>query len=147
MKRSTNLSIAADIPPDLADADRTLQAYGRWATTHSGRGGRGGVTLDRMYRREADARESLEAYQRRRSHVPTEALMETADALLAQRALQRVPDRERIVLSILYVPRRLPPQAQLRLLRIPPQLSQVRHLAGLRMFLNIHRVLSYTRGT
>jgi hypothetical protein len=46
------------------------------------------------------------------------------------------------VLTILYVPQRLPPQAQLRILRIPAQLSQVRHLAGLRMFDNLHRLVT-----
>lgn len=131
--------IAAEIPPALRQADETLAQYGRWATTHGGRGSRP-ATLDRCYIREADRRESLEAFQRRREHVPDDPLMPTPEALVAQRALARVPDVERIVLAILYIPGRLPPQAQLRILRIPPQLSRVRHLAGLRMFDNLCRI-------
>lgn len=136
--------IAAEIPEALRAADETLTQYGRWATTHSGRGRPG--TLDRMYDRATDGRESLEAFRRRREHVPDDPLMPTLEALVAQRALARVPDVERIVLAILYIPGRLPPQAQLRILRIPPQLSRVRHLAGLRMFGNLHRIASLAAG-
>ena len=68
--------------------------------------------------------------------------MTLQEALVCQRALARVADRERMVLSVLYIPRRLPPEAQLRLLRIPPQLSQQRHLAGLQIFDNWRRVLT-----
>jgi hypothetical protein len=134
-------SLTGEIPSDLQDADATLTRYGKWATTFGGRGG-APPTLERRYIREADKKESLEAYQRRRAHVPSEPLMDTREALLAQRALARVPDRERIVLTILYVPQRLPPQAQLRILRIPANLCRVRHMAGLRMFRNVHAVMA-----
>lgn len=133
-------SIAADIPDALARADHLLTEYGRWASRRNGRGMPG--TLDRMYRRESDGRESREAYRDRCAAMPQLPLMSTPDALVVQRALTRVPDQERIVLTILYVPQRLPPQAQLRILRIPAQLSQVRHLAGLRMFDNLHRLVT-----
>lgn len=133
-------SFAADIPASLRYADDVLTRYGRWATS-GGRGSRP-ATLDRMYIREADRKESLEAYMRRRSHVPADPLMPTNEALAAQRALARVADRERIVLSVLYVPRSAPIEVQLRRLRIPPRLSRERHLAGLRMFGNLYRILT-----
>ena len=131
-------SIAADIPPPLVRADQLLTEYGRWATRGGGRGAPG--TLDRLYRRESDGRESREAYRERCAVLPLMPLMPTPEALAVQRALTHVADAERIVLTILYVPQRLPPHAQLRLLRIPPQLSRVRHLAGLRQFDNLHRL-------
>src|SRR5574343_320673 len=136
----SNENFAADIPPDLARADDLLARYGRWATSYGSR--KSAPTLDRMFIREADRKESLEAYQRRRAHVPAEPLMSTDEALLAQRALARVADRERIVLTILYVPRRQPVHVQMRALRITPQLSQIRHRSGLRMFRHLHDVVS-----
>lgn len=132
-------SFAADIPDDLREADDVLTRYGRWATARSRNSAP--ATLDRMYIREADARESLEAYQRRRAYVPSDPPMETRDALVAQRALARVADQERIVLTVLYVPARLPINVQLRVLRIPPRLCRTRHVAGLRQFRNVHAVM------
>lgn len=133
-------SFAADIPQELTGADDLLTRYGRWATSYGAR--KGAPTLDRMFIREADRKESLEAYQRRRAHVPADPLMATDEALLAQRALARVADRERIVLTILYVPRRQPVHVQMRALRITPQLSQIRHLSGLRMFKHLYDVVA-----
>lgn len=130
--------IAAAVPPNLAQADEMLTRYGRWARA-SGRGGTP-YTVDRQYIREADRRESLEAYQRRRESALREMLLTVADAMRVQRALARVPDRERIVLAVLYVPRKVSPREQLRILRIPPRLSRERHLAGLRMFWNLHEM-------
>lgn len=130
-------NFAADIPKELQAADVLLTRYGRWATTS---GGSSCSILGRMYIREADRKESLEAYNRRRAHVPGQAMLTTQEALQAQRALAAVPDTERVVLSVLYVPRRLPVEAQLRLLRVPPRLCRERHLHGLRMFWNLHRI-------
>ena len=129
--------LAADIPPDLQPADALLTRYGRWATAS---GGSSCSILGRMYIREADRKESLEAYNRRRANVPGQAMLTTQEALKAQRALAAVPDTARVVLSILYVPRRQPVEMQLRLLRIPPMLCRERHLHGLRMFWNLHRL-------
>src|SRR5574343_1890295 len=134
----SNENFAADIPPDLAKADELLSRYGRWATSYGSR--KGAPTLDRMYLREADRKESLEAWKRRREHVPADPLMATPDAMLVQRALSRVADRERVVLTVLYIPRRQPVHAQMAALRITPQLSQIRHLSGLRMFKHLHDV-------
>ena len=133
-------NFAADIPPELARADDLLTQYGRWATSYGAR--KGAPTLDRMFIREADRKESLEAYNRRRAHVPGLPLMPTPDALNVQRALARVPDQERVVLSVLYIPRRQPVHAQVAALRLTPSLCRIRHLSGLRMFQHLHDVVA-----
>lgn len=133
-------NFAADIPPELARADDLLARYGRWATSYGAR--KGAPTLDRMFIREADRKESLEAWKRRREHVPADPLMATPDAMAVQRALASVADRERIVLTIIYIPRREPVHVQMAALRIPPQLAQIRHLSGLRMFKHLHDVVA-----
>ena len=125
-------NIAADISPDLADADEALTLYGRWAADRDSKRRCG--SAEGMYRPTG-----WQAVDARRT--PKGLGLTLQDALLCQRALARVPDRERVVLAVLYVPRRLPAEAQLRLLRIPPLLSQQRHLVGLRMFDNLRRAL------
>lgn len=140
MTARENTNFAADIPRELQRADELLTRFGRWATAY----GRNSAphTLDRMHIREADPKESLEAYMRRRAHVPAEPMMPAPEAMGVQRALAKVSDRERIVLTVLYVPQRLPIQAQLRILRIPPSLCRVRHQNGLREFSHWHDVLT-----
>lgn len=124
------LNIAADIPASLADADDMLRRYGRWAM-HRHRKLRCGSAEGQYHCPPNDD-----------DREPREQLMLNADALACQRALARVPDRERIVLAILYVPNRLPAEAQLRMLRIPPRLSQERHLVGLRYFSNTYQSMT-----
>lgn len=121
--------IAADIPPALSDADELLHRYGRWAMRR------------RRKLRCGSAEGGYHIPPNDDDREPREVLMLNVDALACQRALARVPDRERIVLAILYVPHRMPAEMQLRLLRIPPKLSQERHLAGLQMFKNLHRIV------
>ena len=125
-------NIAADIPTSLRYADELLNAYGRWAADRP--------TARRCGSAEGNYRpgggEVLEG--RRESKQWS---LRHDEAMLCQRALARVPDRERIVLSILYIPRRVPPEMQLRLLRIPPRLARERHLIGLRMFDNTRLLL------
>ena len=133
-------NFAADIPPELARADDLLTQYGCWATSYGAR--KGAPTLDRMFIREADRKESLEAYNRRRAHVPGLPLMPTPEAMNVQRALARVPDQERIVLSVLYIPRRAPVHVQLAALRLTPSMCRIRHLSGLRMFQHLHDVVA-----
>ncbi len=70
-----------------------------------------------------------------------EELIPTPDALLIHRALLGVPELQRKVLLILYVPQRTPVAAQLRRANIPPRLCQERHREGLTMFNNQHRRL------
>jgi hypothetical protein len=125
--------IYADLPADLHEADEVLQLYGQWA-------------MDRGEKRrcgsaEGNYRAGGEGAREARRE-PVIKKLTTEDALRCQSALRSVADAERIVLTILYVPQRLPSEAQLRLLRIPPQLARVRHLAGLRVFWNWYRMLS-----
>ena len=142
MKRDNLLDLAAKVPADLQEADEALLLYGRWAMQRV-RQHRCG-SAEGMY--VPGAGEVQEAKREAR-----EVLMQTADAMICQRALAKVPDVERIVLSVLYIPkhngpRLIPPQAQLRVLGIPPRLSQERHLRGLRMFANIRGVLQRKAG-
>lgn len=127
------MNIAADIPPSLAGADELLTAYGRWAADRDT--ARRCGSAERMYRPEG-----WQAVEERRT--PRALRMPLQQALVCQRALARVADVERAVLAILYVPRRMPPDQQLRLLRIPPQLSQQRHVAGLKQFAVWHAILT-----
>jgi hypothetical protein len=131
--RRTLENIAADIPLDLKDADDRLRLYGRWAMDRWSPKRCGSAEKDYQPTRG-------EAFQARRE--PRELLMPSQDALRCQRALARVPELYRVVLALLYIPHRLPPQAQLRQAGIPPRLSRERHLYGLRMFDNIHGTLN-----
>ena len=123
-------NIAADIPAELRGADDLLTRYGRWA----------------MHRHKKQRCASAEWMYRippnEDDRLPREVMLKDFDALAVQRALARVPDRERIVLAVLYVPQRLPAHVILQRMRIPARLSRERHLHGLRMFNNLHRVLA-----
>lgn len=142
-------AIACDIPPDLRHADDLLMRYGIWCTTASSRGGKsGGVTLDRMYERETNRKDTLAEFFARREAAYAEAtrevLMPTPEAMLVQQALGYVPDRERIVLSILYVPKwRYTSHEQLEALRITPALARIRHLQGLRCFAEMYALVCH----
>lgn len=121
---SRPLDIAAEIPHGLRDADDLLYRYGRWAK-------------DRIRLRSCGSAER--AYRPPPNDLdrePKPVLMHIDLAMACQRALARVPERERVVLTVLYVPRRIPAEVQLRLMRIPPRLSKERHILGLRMFDN-----------
>lgn len=137
------IQIYADLPHDLQEADELMRRYGIWATERTGGAKRCGSVEGRY---QAERGEALEARRE-----PKDVSMHVDEALRCQRALTGVPDRERIVLTALYVPRGMPPEAQLRILRIPPRLSQQRHLAGLRMLWNRYCILAgtraYNRGT
>jgi len=130
---SRRQNIAADVPASLQDADDLLRRYGRWAMNR------------RRKMRCGSAEGDYDIPSNDDDRNPREQLLLNLDALDCQRALAKVPDLERVVLSILYVPQRIPAEAQLRILRIPPRLSQVRHITGLRMFSNIHRALTAAR--
>ena len=124
MSRLKDLS--AEIPLGLRRADELLHLYGRWAKDRR----------RRMHCGSAEGRYSIPPNEDDRE--PREMLMSTPDALVCQRALSKVPDIYRVVLAVLYVPQRRPIEAQLRQLRIPPRVSQERHLDGLKMFWNQH---------
>lgn len=122
--------IAAEIPEDLKDADERLRLYGRWAMDRWSPKRCGSAEKDYQPTRG-------EAFQARRE--PRELLMPSDEALLCQRALSKVPEQQRTVLAMLYIPCRWPAQALLRKAGIPPRESRERHLYGLRMFDDIHR--------
>lgn len=126
-------SFVADLPSSLHWADELLTRYGRWCTASS-RGGRRCGSAEGMYRppaREDDVR-----------RTGTDALLPSLDAMRCQRALVRVPDRERVVLHVLYVPQRLPVAEQLRILRIDARTCRYRHRDGVLMFADFHRLAS-----
>jgi len=125
------IAISTDITPNLSAADDLLTRYGRWAADRSSAHRCGSV--ERNYRPEG-----WHAVDARREPKPVQMHIDLA--MQCQRALARVPDAERIVLQILYVPRRMPAEAQLRRMRIPPRISQERHRVGLVMFWNLVRV-------
>lgn len=119
--------IAAEIPIELQDADQLLNHYGRWA-------------MDRYKKQHcASAEGRYQPPPNAFDREPREIILAAPDALICQRALVAVPELERVVLQILYIPKRLPAQAQLRRLNIPPELSVARHLNGLRIFASRHR--------
>lgn len=122
------IDIAAPIPPSLREADRLLHEYGQWAKDRPRLYGCG--SIERNY-----VPTKGEAFEIRREPRPVYLHIDVA--MRCQRALTRVPEKERVVLTILYVPQRRPAIALMRMARIPPRLSQERHLDGLRMFNNI----------
>lgn len=120
-------NLSAEIPQSLQAADERLTRYGRWA-------------MERLRRHRCGSAEGkYRSFQDDEDRAPREVLLHIDEALACQRALAKVPELERRVLQILYVPTRLPIEAQLRLAHIPPRLCQERHLRGLRMFDNIFK--------
>jgi hypothetical protein len=125
---SRRQQIAADIPAELADADELLRKYGR-------------SVMDRHKKEHCGSAEGrYKIPPNDDDREPREVLLGTVDLTIVQRALIGVPELFRQVLQILYVPKRLPAEAQLRRLQIPPKLSSERHLEGLRLFCRQHHV-------
>lgn len=127
---SKRQQIHADVPSELAEADELLHRYGR-------------SIMDRFRKQHcasAEGRYVIPPNDDDRS--PREVLLGQADISLVQRALLHVDERERTVLQILYVPQRLPAEAQLRMKRIPAALAVSRHLDGLKQFAQRHHVES-----
>jgi hypothetical protein len=121
-------AIAAEIPHALRDEDDLLRRYGRWAMHRN------------KYQRCGSAEGQYRSPANEDDRQPRELLMSMPDAMQVQRALSRVTELERVVLTVLYVPKRIPVEVQMRILHIPPELSRKRHLLGLRMFSNVYRV-------
>lgn len=121
-------NLTADIPPTLQEADERLTRYGRWA-------------MDRQRRRTCGSAEGrYRSTQDDQDRAPKEVLLHIDEALACQRALARVPELERKVLAILYVPQQHRSiELQLRLARISARSCQERHLRGLRMFDNLFK--------
>ncbi|WP_295850999.1 hypothetical protein [uncultured Xylophilus sp.] len=117
------------IPADMRDADDLLFRYGRWA-------------MDRYrYNRCASAEGKYQAPPSNEDREPRELLLSTTPAMRAHRALINVAFHPRQVLQILYVPKRLPAEAQLRIARIPARVCRELHMDGLRMFWTQHERL------
>lgn len=129
--------IAGQIPFDLGEADDLLHRFGRWAMQR--------LTQRRCGSAERDYRPTKDEEDLKQKREPREQLLHPSDAMRVQRALAEIPHKWRVVLEVLYVPRRggngriVKPELMLRLMRIPPKLSRERHIDGLRMFANIHR--------
>lgn len=123
---------AADLTPDLLEADEILTKYGRWAA--AGPGPRTCGSAEGRYRPPGGA-----VLESRRE--PVTVPLDMAQRVAAQKSLARVPEVERTVLVILYIPHRIPVGARLRLAQIPPRLSRERHERGLRMWWNLFRAL------
>lgn len=120
--------ITAEIPETLLYADELLKQYGRWAR-------------DRQRVNQCGSAEGrYKSPQDDEDRVPKEVLQHIDEVLMCQRALSRVPEQERHVLNILYIPKRMPVEMQLRISRITPRICRERHLAGLRMFNNLIKV-------
>lgn len=117
------------IPDDLKEADELLEAYGRWAQDR----------YKKQHCASAEGRYRPPPNDDDRQPLPY--MPPDFKAMQVQRALQAVPDLQRVILHIMYVPKRLPPEAQLRMLRIPAKLCQDRHAVGLRMFWNRYRLV------
>ena len=129
MSRGPLHNLSAEIPLELLDADERLRLYGRWAMHRHKKQRCGSAEGDYHVPPNDDDRE------------PREMILGPDAAMVCQRALARVPGRERIVLAILYIPHRLPAAAQMRILGIPPRTSQERHLLGLKLWANWWRIL------
>jgi hypothetical protein len=120
------------IPAWLSFADEALAKYGRWAMDRNRIHTCG--SAEGRYVPELQRGEALEFRREAR-----ESIIPTPDALKIHRALLAVPELQRKVLHILYVPQRMPIPQQLRLARIPPKLCQERHRQGLQMFANVYQ--------
>lgn len=121
------VNLVKELPVDLREADERLTRYGRWA-------------MDRQRRRTCGSAEGrYRSAQDDQDRQPPEVLQHIDEALACQRALARVPEQERRILAIIYIPSRQSVEVQLRLAHIPARLCQERHLRGLRMFDNIFK--------
>jgi len=70
---------------------------------------------------------------------PKELLMSGRDVPKVNKALQAVPELERKILMLLYVPTKLSAVVQLKINRIPHRTCRERHATGVRMFWNNYK--------
>lgn len=110
-----------EITEDLKDADQALETYGKWAA-------------DRPQIRTCGSAEGK--YKSPQDDIDRQpASQYNIDEMMAcQRALAGVQDKERIVLTILYIPRKVSIQAQIRLYKLDQRTFAERHRSGLRQF-------------
>ena len=115
------------IPNELQEADQLLTKYGRWA-------------MDRFRKQHCASAEHKYRPPTLPGDEQPETLMADFKAIDVQRALILVPVQYRRVLQAQYIPQRLPPQAQRRMLRLTAKTWDGSWLAGLRMFDNNYRL-------
>lgn len=119
---------AADIEPGLRWVDDLMTRFGRWSQPR--RSARTCGSLEGNYRAPARGHDD----HRREPGLPG---MSSAEAMSVHRALQHLPEAERIALAILYIPQRLPIQARLRMAKLTPRTCREHHARGLRMLANL----------
>lgn len=112
---------AAEIPEYLKDADEALTRYGRWVADRYRINTCG--SAEGKYRSPQDDIDRLP-----RIGYPEDEFW------AAHRALQGVTPDERQVLHILYIRKKIPQAAQLRIAKIQHRVSADRHLRGLMQF-------------
>lgn len=110
-----------DIPADLCNADELLTKYGLWAQ-------------DRHQEQHCASAEHR--YRAPDWEPPPAPFIADFHAMDIHRTLQRVPITYRRVLQAIYIPKRLPPDAQRRKMRFTPSSWRELQLQGLRMFDN-----------
>ena len=120
-------SFTAEVPQELHATEELLARYGQWAKDKFVYRRCG--SAEGAYRPPADQDDDP-----RRTPRPAKSSID--EIMRVHRALCSLPDRERIVLHILYVPRRQPVPALLRLANVPANVCRERHLLGLRMLKN-----------
>jgi len=125
------MSYWAEVPEQLQPPHLVLERYAAWARSPSSGGGRCG-SAEGMYM--ATGGQALEA---RRAPLKQ---MDNEQAQQVRNALIMVDELHRRHLTVLYVQDRRA-VALLKQVRVPPQLSQVRHIEGLRRFWSAHQVV------
>lgn len=115
------LNLTCEITSDLVLADKMLEVYGRWAA-------------DRPQIRTCGSAEGK--YKSPQDDIDRQPVSQVnIDEMMAcQKALAAVNEKERIVLTILYIPRKVPIQAQIRLYKLDQRVFPERHRSGLKQF-------------
>ena len=127
------LSFWADVPEHLSRPHVVMERYAAWARSASSGGGSRCGSAEGMYMPTGG-----QALEDRR--LPLEQ-MDNEQAQHVRNALIKVDELHRRHLTVLYVQDRRA-VALLKQVRVPPQLSQVRHLEGLRRFWAAYEVVA-----
>ena len=118
------------VPEDLKVADGLLRLYGQWAK-------------DRTKQQRCGCAEGKYKHLELLASTPSETkVIEQMPEFIAfevQQSLNAVPLQYRRVLQVEYIPQRESPMAARRKLKIKSDLWTASHLAGLRIFDDVHR--------
>lgn len=115
------MNLTSPIPEHLKYAEERLERYGRWAAdrpqikTCGSAEGRYKIPQDDLDRQP-------------KTSSPIDEMMQ------CQRALAAVRKEERQVLAILYIPRKVPIEAQIRMFKLDKRMFPERHISGLKQF-------------